>query len=45
MSIKQEIANKLSVLIKDNDLKKYSGKDQFIQKYRKTSFFGVWSCQ
>lgn len=30
MSIKQEIANKLSVLIKDNDLKRYSGKDQFI---------------
>lgn len=30
MNIKQEIANKLSVLIKDNDLKKYSGKDQFI---------------
>lgn len=30
MNIKQEIANKLSVLIKDNDLKRYSGKDQFI---------------
>lgn len=30
MNIKQGIANKLSVLIKDNDLKRYSGKDQFI---------------
>lgn len=39
MNIKQEIVNKLSVFIEGNDLKKYAGKEQFIQKYRKTSFF------
>lgn len=30
MNIKKEIVNKLSILIEDNDLKKYSDKDQFI---------------
>lgn len=30
MNIKQEIANKLSVFIEGNDLKKYAGKEQFI---------------